>query len=107
MVFAKSHLHRTEPHMLQGHRDLKVYQLAYDLAMEIFRFVEEISERGNIFSDRPDSPIISKRRCQYSRRISQTKVSEPFRQQAHRLRRRGDREASLGRFRFRLRISIA
>jgi hypothetical protein len=23
--------------MLQGHRDLKVYQLAYELAMDIFR----------------------------------------------------------------------
>jgi hypothetical protein len=29
------------PTMLQGHRDLKVYQLAYKLAMEIFNLSQQ------------------------------------------------------------------
>ena len=35
--------------MLQGHRDLKVYQLAYDLAMEIFRLSKRFP-REEIYS---------------------------------------------------------
>src|SRR5437588_7225010 len=35
--------------MLQGHRDLKVYQLAYDLAMEIFHLSKKFP-REEIYS---------------------------------------------------------
>jgi len=34
--------------MLQGHRDLKVYQLAYKLAMEVFRLSNTSQEKNFI-----------------------------------------------------------
>ncbi len=37
-----SFLKKEPSKMLKGHRDLKVYQLAYALAMEIFNFVENL-----------------------------------------------------------------
>src|SRR5207253_5316800 len=37
------------PHMMQGHRDLKVYQLAYKLAMEIFHLSKNFP-REEIYS---------------------------------------------------------
>jgi hypothetical protein len=36
--------------MLKGHRDLKVYQLAYKLAMEIFHLVKSFSQERDLFA---------------------------------------------------------
>lgn len=51
--------------MLQGHRDLKVYQFAYKLAMEIFSSLEALSRGRALFLNRSDSPIITKRGRQH------------------------------------------
>ena len=47
--------------MLRGHRDPKVYQLAYKLAMEIFHLSKSCSERRSLLADKPNSSVFSQR----------------------------------------------
>ena len=49
--------------MLRGHKDLKVYQLAYKLAMEIFNESKAFPKRGKILAYRSDSPFVEERSC--------------------------------------------
>ncbi len=40
--------------MLRGHRDLKVYQLSYKLAMEIFHLSKALPERRDLLTHESD-----------------------------------------------------
>ena len=42
--------------MLRGHRDLKVYQLSYKLAMEIFHLTRGYEEVGKMLSGMMANP---------------------------------------------------
>jgi hypothetical protein len=67
--------------MLRGHRDLKVFQLAYKLAMEIFSESKSFPrEERALLPDRPDSSIFQKRCGKHSGRVSETTVPKYVRQ---------------------------
>lgn len=72
---------------LKGHRDLKVYQLAYKLAMEIFHETKVFPKRRALFIDRSDSPLFEKCCRKYCRRFSQKKISKNVPKQTRRCRR--------------------
>ena len=57
--------------MLQGHRDLKVYQLSYELAMEIFHFIQNVSARRDLFPNRSDTAVVAKCDSKHRGGISQ------------------------------------
>jgi len=62
--------------MLRGHRDLKVYQLAYKLAMDIFH-LSKAFPREEIYSlNRSDSTFLAERRRKHRGRISEKTLSE-------------------------------
>jgi len=51
--------------MLHGHRDLKVYQLAYELAMDIFQLSKQFPREEFYFFNGSDSSIFAKRRGEH------------------------------------------
>jgi hypothetical protein len=51
--------------MLHGHRDLKVFQLAYLIGYGYFSSFESFSQRRIVFVDRPNSANLSQCRCEY------------------------------------------
>src|SRR5437773_8562554 len=81
--------------MLRGHRDLKVYQLAYKLAMEIFseskRFPE--NERYSLTSQIRRS--LRSVAANISEGFRKTAVSEHVCEQTRRFRRRSSRDSGV------------
>jgi hypothetical protein len=60
----------------QGFRDLKAYQMAFDLAMESFEESKKVSTRREIFTHRSNPPLIAKRRRKHWRGLSKETISE-------------------------------
>jgi len=67
--------------VLHGHRDLKVYQLAYELAMDIFQLSKQFPREEFYFFNGSDSSIFAKRRGEHRRRVSEKAVSKHAHQQ--------------------------
>ena len=61
--------------MLCGHRDLRVYQQAYKLAMEIFD-QSKAFPKDELYSYQPDSALVPERCSQYRRGLSETAIPE-------------------------------
>ena len=60
----------------QGFRGLRVYQLAFKLAMEIYNESKTLSSGRKVLVDRPSSSCFSKRGNKYWGGISAEAVSE-------------------------------
>lgn len=75
---------------LKGHRDLKVFQLAYKLAMDIFNISKAFPKEEKILSYRPDTAFLPKCGSKYCRRISKEAISKNVCEQTRGLRRRSD-----------------
>ena len=61
---------------MRGDRDLKVYQLAYKLAMEIFNKSKSFPKEERYSLSGPDSTLFTQCCHQHSRGISKTKISK-------------------------------
>ena len=62
--------------MLQGHRDLKVYQLAYRLAMEVFHLSKGVPSGRKVLSYGPNSAVFTQCSGKHCGRVSQAALSE-------------------------------
>lgn len=71
--------------LARTHRDLDVYQKAFDAAMQIFEISPLVSTRKNLRTHRPDSTLVQGRLCQSCRGLAQTTLQETFHQQDFRL----------------------
>ena len=68
--------------MSRGFKDLRFYQLAYQLAMRVFQESKRFpGEERKAFIDGSNPAIVSQRYCQHRRRVSQAPVSERLCQQ--------------------------
>jgi hypothetical protein len=90
--------------MLQGHKDLRVFKLAYQLANGSIPGIQRVSQRRGVFPHQSDPAFFAQRADQRRGRLPQTAISEDVRQQISGRGWRGDRNNGLARLRACLRL---